>query len=434
MSAEGDNSERSGSGGCSHNSGRSDSNGPGHNSGSRHNSASSKASGRSYPEDVVAIELAGREIILVGTAHISRESVDLVRRVIEEEQPDCVCVELDERRYKALGNKRTWEALDLRDVIRKRQLATLLVNLVLGAYQKQLGGKLGVMPGSELLEATLAAREKDIPIALCDRDIRVTLRRALHSLSFFQKGMLVSVLVASSFQKVDLSEEDLSRLRKQDVLSELMQELGRTLPALKRVLIDERDAYLAQKIRDTPGNRVVAVVGAGHLQGMKGALAAAQPVDLAELEEIPPVSAVWKSIGWSIPVVILGSIAYIGITKGPAAAGDNALFWFLANAIPSALGCALAMAHPGTIAAAFFAAPFTSLTPLIGAGYVASFAQAYLHPPVVREFQTVSEDITSPGAWWRSRLLRVFLVLLLTSLGSLIGTWVGGVEVVSNLF
>ncbi len=383
--------------------------------------------------DVHRIEAGGRHFVVVGTAHISRESVDLVREVIEAERPDCVCLELDPQRYEALSQEQRWEELDLREVVRKRQLATLMVNLILASYQKRLGLKLGVTPGSELLEAGRTAEELGIPIALCDRDIRVTLRRAWSSLSFYRKAMLVSTFIASTFESPELSEEELRRIRQQDVLTELMAELGEAMPDLKRVLIDERDAYLAQKIRDSEGERVVAVVGAGHVRGMLAALAVNRNVDLDEINEIPPVSPVWKWVGWGIPVLIVGSIAWIGLTQGREAAGENAWFWFLANAIPSGIGGLAALAHPATIAAAFLSAPFTSLTPVIGAGYVAAFVQTWVRPPKVTEFQTVGTDMTRLSGWWRNRLLKIFVVFVATTLGSLIGTWVGGIEIVGNL-
>ncbi len=387
-----------------------------------------------YPSDVRILHLADREIIVVGTAHVSHESVDLVREVIEREKPDCVCVELDARRYEALRNESHWEGLDLREVIRKRQLATLLVNMVLASYQKQLGMKLGVTPGSEMMAATRLADQQGIAVALCDRDVRITLRRAWNELWLFRKLMLLSVIAAGAFERPELDEEQLRKLRQQDILTELMQELGRHFPALKRVLIDERDTYLAEKIRQAPGRRIVAVIGAGHMDGMCRALEQQRDVDLSQLQTIPPVHVGWKIFGWSIPVAILGSIAFIGWSKGPEAAGASALFWFLANAIPAAVGCALALGHPLTVLSAFLAAPFTSMTPVIGAGYVTSLVQVYLKPPLVRELKSATEDMGRLLMWWRSRLLRVFLVLLLTSLGSFVGTWVGGIGVVSDLF
>lgn len=380
------------------------------------------------------VALEGREFILVGTAHISRESVDLVRRVIEREEPDCVCIELDSRRYQALSQQRRFESLDLKQVIRSGQLATLMFNLLLAAYQRHLGLELGIEPGSELLEAARTAEERGIPVALCDRDIRVTLRRAWRSLSWFRKLLLLSSLLEVLFEKPELTEEDLRELRQQDVMTKLMQELGEAFPGLKTVLIDERDAFLGERIKRTPGQRLVAVVGAGHVEGIRRALTLGRGADLEALDTIPPVSPIWKWVGWGIPALILGSLVLIGVRQGASAAGASLLFWILASGTASAVGAALALAHPATIAAAFLAAPITALSPLIGVGHVTAFVQAYLKPPLVSEFKELSRDVGSLGGWWRSRLLRIFLVFLLSTFGGILGNWVGGAEIVSNLF
>ncbi len=369
----------------------------------------------------------------MGTAHISKESVQLVRKVIENEEPDQICVELDQQRYEALLDERRWEKLDLREIIRKKQLSALLVNLILFSYQKRLGMKLGVMPGTELLEATRVAEELGIPVALCDRDVRVTMRRAWRSTSFFKKMMLLSAILASLFEDQQVSEDQLQEILKGDMISQLLKELGEALPDLKTVLIDERDTFLAQKIKEAEGRRIVAVVGAGHLNGIESRLRQPQELDLTEINRIPPASPVWKWIGWALPIVILGSIVYIGFDQGAAQAGDNALFWFLANAIPSGLGALLALAHPYAILSAALSAPFTSLTPVIGAAYVTAFVQAYVRPPRVFEFQSVAEDLTSWRRWWQSRLLRIFLAFILSGIGSMIGSWVGFIEILGNL-
>ncbi len=380
------------------------------------------------------LEVDGREFVLVGTAHISRESAELVREVIEKEHPDAVCVELDTQRYRALSEKRRWDSLDLKQVIRDQQLSALIANLLLASYQKELGGALGVVPGTELLEATKVAEELGIPVSLCDRDVRITLRRAWASMSFFKKAQLLSVMLAGVFSRPQLSEEDLRRIRQRDVLTELMQELGEALPDIKRVLIDERDAYLAHKIRETPGRRIVAVVGAGHVEGMSRALHAPPALDLSEVETVPPLSPVWKWVGWGIPALILGSLGFIAWSKGAEVAGQNLVYWIVANGVPSTLGAVAALAHPVTIAAAFFVAPITSLTPVIGAGYVLAFLQVWLQPPFVWELEHVAEEAASPARWWRNRLLRIILVFAFTTIGSLIGTYVGGYEILSNLF
>jgi len=205
-----------------------------------------------YPDDVEHLTIGEREIFLVGTAHVSQESVDLVKQVIATEKPDCVCVELDDKRYKALSGRKRWESLDLKEIIRKKQLSTLLVNLILSSYQKKLGLQLGVMPGAELLEATREAAKHSIPVSLCDRDVRVTLRRAWHGTSFLKKGYLLATLLVSLFDKTEITEEKLEQLKKKDVLSELMSELGEAMPELKKVLIDERDITWRKKSRCQP--------------------------------------------------------------------------------------------------------------------------------------------------------------------------------------
>ena len=293
--------------------------------------------------DVHLVEVGGRTLWLVGTAHVSQRSVDLVREVIERERPDAVCIELDAGRYEALSQAKRFEEQDLREVLRKKQLATLMLNLILASYQRRLGLKLGVAPGSELMEAARVAESLGIPTALCDRDVRITLRRAWQSISWWQRVKLVAELAASLFDSPEVSEEELARIRDQDVVTEVMNELGRMMPDLKRVLIDERDAYLAHEILETPGRRIVAVVGAGHIEGMKARLEREERTDLEAIKAIPPSSPVWKVVGWSIPLVIVGSIVAIAFTQGPEAAGENALLWFLANAIPSGIGALLAL-------------------------------------------------------------------------------------------
>jgi len=291
-----------------------------------------------------------------------------------------------------------------------------------------------VLPGTELLAAAEVAGELRIPISLCDRDVRVTLRRAWASMGLFKKAHLLSGLAISLFETPELGEEELRKLREKDVLSELMRELGEAMPQLKRTLIDERDTYLTQKMKEAEGDKIVAVVGAGHVEGIVDALTERCAFDLDEINTVPPVSPVWKWVGWGIPAIILGSLVAIGITKGADVAGDNLMYWIVANGVPCTIGAAAALAHPLTILAAFFVAPVTSLTPVIGAGYVLAFLQAYVRPPVVKDLERLTDDFGVPGQWWRNQMLRIFLVFILTTLGSLIGTYVGGYEIIKNLF
>ncbi len=388
---------------------------------------------KNYPPDVHILQHHEQTILLVGTAHISQNSVDLVREVIAQEQPDAVCIELDEKRYQALTEKKQWQSLDLKQVIKDKQLSTLMVNLFMASYQKKLGEQLGVQPGAELLAATQCAQEWNVPITLCDRDLRITLRRAWKSTTLFKKGYLLSTLLASLFDRTEMNEEALTELKEKGVLDEMMDEIAKVLPDVKKVIIDERDIYLAEKIKSTTGKRIVAVVGAGHVPGIKKLFAIDNSAMIKEITTIPPVSLGWKIAGWSFPLFIIASLVTIGFQKGEADAGANLIYWVMAHSIPTAIGGILALSHPLTIIAALVAAPITSLNPLIGAGHVAAFIQLMTTPPIVKEFESVSDDMRTIPGWWKNKLLRIFLVFILTSIGSSIGTYLGGYEIIKNL-
>lgn len=386
-----------------------------------------------YPEDVKVLKIKNRTFYLIGTAHISKVSANLVDEVIRNESPDCVCLELDDKRFKSLRDAKKWENLNLKEIIKKKQLSTLLINVALASYQKKLAKKLDIEPGNEFLIAMKTADELNIPIELCDRDIRITLRRTWKSLSFIEKFKLIFLGDDGNDFEDEINEELLAELRKTDVISKMIKSLGESVPSLKRVLIDERDYYLAEKIRQSKGDKVVAVVGAGHMSGIIDYLQSNWTVDLEEIEEIPPVSIGWQLFGWSIPTLIIGSIIYIGYSQGIHEAGHNIIVWSLANGIPSMIGAMIALAHPLTILSAFFGAPLTSLTPVIGAGYVAAFVQINYSPPLVKNFNTVTEDFSNIKMWWSNKLLKVFLIFILTSIGSLIGTYLGAYEIFNNL-
>ena len=383
-------------------------------------------------QDIRKLTVNNKEIILIGTAHISNVSANLVKDTIESENPDCVCLELDEKRYKSMVNSKKWENLNLKEIIKKRQLSTLLVNVVLSAYQNKLAKKMGVKPGTEFLTASKTCKELNIPIELCDRDIRITLRRTWHSLTFIEK---LKLIFSDTGQKIEgeMSEEMLAELRKTDVISKMINDVGKSIPSLIRVLIDERDDYLAENIRNAPGDKIIAVVGAGHMNGIVNILTTGKKINREKIEKIPKASPVLKIIGWGIPTIIIGSIAFIGYSQGITKAWDNILIWIFANGLPSMLGAVVALAHPATIISAFLGAPLTSLSPVIGAGYVTAFVQFYFMPPVVKNFTTIGEDVYKLRMWWSNRLLQIFLVFILTGLGSALGTYLGAYNIFSNL-
>ena len=386
-----------------------------------------------YSDDVRIVQMQDKTIALVGTAHLSQQSLELVERIISQERPDTVCVELDPRRYQALAKRQSWENLDLKQLIRTKQLSTLLVNLLLASYQKRLGAQTGMTPGAELLRAAQTAEALDIPVVLCDRDIRITLRRAWRNTPWLKKGYLVAALIASFFEKTELDEEKLAAMRKQDVLAELMEELGESLPHAKKVLIDERDLYMAEQIRQADGERIVAVAGAGHLEGISKLLHVDNSASIKDITAIAPVSGLWKAAGWLIPLIIVLALLAIGLFQGMEEFNANALYWILITGVPSAIGTALGGGHPATIATAFIGSPLTTLSPLIGIGYICAFVQVLVCPPIVREFEQISKDISTFTGWWRNRLLRVFLIFFFSSLGASMGTFLGGYRIISTL-
>ena len=278
------------------------------------------------------------------------------------------------------------------------------------------------------------ARRLTLRLAPDGSDVRITLRRAWHALSFWKRMLLLSSLSAALFERAELSEDDLRELRRTDVLSRLLSELGKAFPGLKLVLIDERDAYLAERIRQTPGRRVVAVIGAGHLEGVVRALERGERVDLDALATTPGPSRWTHLLGWGIPALVLLSLFVIGLRDGGAVAGENVAFFALATGLPSAAGTLLAFGHPDTVLSALLLAPLTALSPLIGIGHVTALVQSWVRPPFVRELSSALDDLGSAAGLWRNRLLRVLLVFTLSTLGGILGTWVGGARLLASLF
>lgn len=364
----------------------------------------------------------GREIILIGTAHISKASKELVRETIETEKPDTVCVELDEGRAKSIQDPDRWKKTDLKEVIKKKQLATLIANLVLGSYQKRMGEQTGVKPGSELKEAVDVSTEKSIPVVLADRDIKITLKRTWACTPWYRKFSLLGGLFGSIFDKTEISEEELAKIKEQDALNSMMQEFGKSFPEVKQVLIDERDQFLASKIRNAPGKKVVAVVGAGHVKGIAGIISDNKELPSEEsISVIPKGAPIWKIIGWAIPIAIIASIIFVGYEAGVEKAGQLSLQWAMFTGGGAMLGTIIAGGHPVTVLVALLVAPFTGLTPLIGVGFFTALTQVYMRPPRVSEMETLSDDIWQVKRWWKNRVTRVILCFLCPGIPAIIG-------------
>lgn len=375
--------------------------------------------------DIHHIQDGSREIILIGTAHISRESVETVTRAIEQEQPDCVCVELDEQRYQALKDRNRWEKLNIIQIVKAGQVPFLMANLALASFQKRMGLQTGVKPGEELAAAAQTAEDHGIEIALVDRNIRVTLLRAWRKTSLWKKLNLIATLFAGMFEKTELNEQELANLRQSDNLSSMLEEMGDLLPAAKEILVDERDAWMSYHIQKAPGNKVLAVVGAAHIPGIKRCLQ--HPISADTIEEIGTIPAkptISKVIPWLIPAIVI-ALFIVGFFYGDRSRLlDAASAWVIANGSLSALGAIIACGHPLTILSAFIAAPLTSLNPTIGAGMATGLVQAFIAPPTVKDMEQVADDIATARGWWRNRVTRVLLVFFFSSLGSAIGTFV----------
>lgn len=369
------------------------------------------------------IFVAGKEIVLIGTAHISQESVDTVRRVIAEETPDTVCIELDDQRHQALKDPNRWQSLNLIQVIRKGQAPFLLVNLALASFQKRMGLQTGVKPGAELAAAAEIAEAQGIEVCLVDREIRTTLLRAWRKTGFWKKMNLMATLIASLFENQKLDEAELARLRQTDTLSAMLDEMADVLPSVKTILVDERDIYMAHHLRNAPGSRIVAVVGAAHLPGIQRHLQREIPLEeIREISTIPAKTTLSQFLPWLIPAVVVALFVagfFLGDRDRIAGA---AVAWILANGLLAALGTAIAFGHPLAVATAFVAAPITSLNPTIGAGMVTGLVQAFIAAPTVRDMENVGDDLANIRGWWGNRMTRVLLVFVFSSLGSAIGT------------
>jgi pheromone shutdown-related protein TraB len=382
-------------------------------------------------ENITKIEMNGKEYILIGTAHVSRHSAEQVKEVIEAEMPDSVCVELDEQRYQTITEGSKWQEMDIIQVIKEKRASLLLMNLAISSFQNRMANELGIKAGQEMIQGIESAKDVGAKLILADRNIQITFSRIWGNLGLKGKAILLSQIITSIFSKDSISEEELEKLKEQDTINAMLNEFTETFPRLKKPLIDERDQYLAQKIKDAPGEKIVAVLGAAHVPGIKEQIKTEH--DLKKLREVPPKSKWPKIIGWSIPVLILAIIFYTFLAN-PTAGFDQTISWVLWHGSLSALGAAIAMGHPLTILTAFLAAPITSLNPILASGWFAGIAQAYIRRPSVKDFETLSEDVFSVKGFWRNKVSRILLIVMLSNIGSSLGTFIGGADVIRVFF
>jgi pheromone shutdown-related protein TraB len=380
------------------------------------------AAAAALPSGVTQVALGGKTIYIVGTAHVSAQSVRDVQATLAAVRPDTVAIELCAPRYQGLVKKDAWRHTNIFQVVKQGKAMFLLAQLVLQSFYRRLGKQLEVEPGAEMLAAAAGATAIGARLELIDRRIDITLKRVWRHLGFWQRFKLFGLLVEAMFSSEEIAGADIEALKKQDQLEALMAQMGRSFPEIKKRLIDERDVYLAQKLRACPGDRIVAVVGAGHVPGMLASIQAPAPLD--ELDRLPPPSAWAKTWPWLIPASVVALIAWGFLRGGAERAIDSIVIWTGVTGTLAALGALCSFAHPLTILSAFVAAPFTTLHPAIAAGWVAGLVEAWLRPPAVGDFEALPTAMESFRSLVRNPVIRILLVVVLTNIGSSLGTFV----------
>ena len=386
--------------------------------------------------------LQGREFILLGTAHISQESIVQVTTSIREEKPDCVAIELDEQRYASMKNPEAWKNLDIVKVLKNGQGFVLMANLILSSFQKRMGADVGVKPGEEMKAAIAVAEELNIPAVMVDRPIQMTLKRAWAKNSLWGKCKLLAVLLSSAFEKSEISAEEIEKLKNESEMDSMMNEIAEYLPAVKAVLIDERDRYLAShiweaQVNGAPAKKTVAVLGAGHLPGvvryLEALAAGTASSDTTDISQLPPAGVGGKVLGLVFPVLIVGLIVAGFFTGGAKASLDMLVQWILWNGSSAALGTLLAGGHILTIIAGFVGAPLATLNPVVAVGLFTGLVQAWIHKPKVEDMERLSDDATSFKGFYKNRILRVLLVFFFSSLGGVIGNFIAVPSLVATI-
>lgn len=393
------------------------------------------------PHEIV--ERDGVRYTLLGTAHVSQASVDAVRDAIGTGTFDAVAVELDAQRLQALAEPDQLAKLDLVQVIRTGRTALFAANLALAAYQRRLAEQLGVEPGAELRRAVFEARERDLPVQLIDREVGLTFKRASARLGWWDRAKLGSGIVAALFVDEEVGEDEIEKLKQGDMLESSFGEFASDSPVLYETVIAERDRYMAarlREVRDGEGagevREVLAVVGAGHLKGLASHLREETRAPAAIVEELVAIKPK-SSIPWFTIVLtsfVLGGFAW-GFWRGGLDVGaDLMLQWVLATGVLGAIGCAIAGGHPLSILVAFVASPITPLHPALASGTLSALTEAWVRKPTYADFMALRDDVQTLRGWWRNRVSRVLLNFFLTSLGTAVGVWTGGLRMIGKLF
>ena len=384
------------------------------------------------PASVHHLTIDGKNIYLVGTAHVSKKSVEDVSDTIETVNPDAICVELCAARHKAIVQRDNWKQMNIFKIIKEKKAVFLLAQLIMSSFYRRIGEQLGVQPGAEMVEGINQAEKTGAELVLADRDIEITLKRVWRNLNFFNKLKMASHILATLFVGEKIDESLIEKIKEQDQLETILETFSESFPEVKKRLIDERDIYLAQKIRSAPGTTIVAVVGAGHVPGIQQHIHKNEPI--APLVEVPPKSVIPAILKWAIPALII-MLLVAGFFKGGRQHSMESIYiWILVNGILSAVGAAIALAHPLTILATFIAAPITSLNPTIAAGWVSGLVQTWVKKPTVSDLEDLPNAISSVKGFWMNPVSKILLVVVLANLGSSLGTFISGSWIAARLF
>lgn len=362
---------------------------------------------------------------LLGTAHVATTSVEAVKEQIETYQPKIVGVELCKTRHDALVEGRRLDKEGLRRVIKEGKAPMVLMQAMLSAEQRRLGLNEGQEPGAELLAAVETAKEAGIEVALVDRDIQVTMRRAWKKMKWRERFRLLFSLFGDDEElEEDFDLDEL--LTDSDLLSTMMEDLKEFSQGAGEALIDERDRYIAEKIMQSKTEeKMLVVVGAGHLKGIERALNPYNPLSTEEFESIstvPKKGIVGKVLPFAIPLIVMALVGFALFNNNEVDYVKMLTVWTLFNAIFAAIGCILARGHPLAILTAALASPITSLNPALAAGWFAGYVQLRISEPTTEDLQQFLKG-TSIGGFWSNRAGRVLLVTALTNLGSMLGAW-----------
>lgn len=392
-------------------------------------------------EPLETVHWGGTDITILGTAHVSKASADMVKTLLDSGQYDAVAIELCPSRHNAMVNPDALAKMDLFEIIKQGKAAMVAANLALGAYQQRMAEQLGIEPGAEMRAALDSATQHHTAVLLIDREISITLKRIYRNVSWWKRLNLFSGLIASLLTRQKVSKEEIERLKEGDLLESAFTQFAEQAEELYEPLINERDYYMAarieQEIVNTRPKHILAVVGAGHMRGILKYIAdidqGSDPdTTISRLDALPKPSLLPKLIPWIIVSLVLIGFA-IGFSRNSDLGWNLVIDWVVINGGLAAFGALLAAAHPLTIATAFLAAPITSLNPTIGAGMVTAAIEIYFRRPTVEDFSKLRKDTSSIKGWWRNRVSRTLLVFIFSTLGSGIGTYLAGALIYDQL-